>query len=261
MNEMTAVSTPVLPDAQTVTEVRHWTDRLFSFRLTRPASLRFRSGEFVMIGLMGENGRPLLRAYSIASPSWDEALEFYSIKVPDGPLTSRLQNIKPGDQVILRPKPVGTLVLDALTPGKRLFLVATGTGIAPFASLVRDPDIYERYDEVILTHTCRDVADLAYGQSLVTDLMMDPLVGEEAAAKLRYIPTTTREASSKMGRITDLLRKNALGVPPLAADDRVMICGSIGLNRDMKQICEAAGLVEGSNSAPGGFVVEKAFVG
>jgi ferredoxin--NADP+ reductase len=261
MNEMTAVSTPVLPDAQTVTEVRHWTDRLFSFRLTRPASLRFRSGEFVMIGLMGENGRPLLRAYSIASPSWDEALEFYSIKVPDGPLTSRLQNIKPGDQVILRPKPVGTLVLDALTPGKRLFLVATGTGIAPFASLVRDPDIYERYDEVILTHTCRDVADLAYGQSLVTDLMMDPLVGEEAASKLRYIPTTTREASSKMGRITDLLRKNALGVPPLAADDRVMICGSIGLNRDMKQICEAAGLVEGSNSAPGGFVVEKAFVG
>ena len=261
MNEMTAVSTPVLPDAQTVTEVRHWTDRLFSFRLTRPASLRFRSGEFVMIGLMGENGRPLLRAYSIASPSWDEALEFYSIKVPDGPLTSRLQNIKPGDQVILRPKPVGTLVLDALTPGKRLFLVATGTGIAPFASLVRDPDIYERYDEVILTHTCRDVADLAYGQSLVTDLMMDPLVGEEAAAKLRYIPTTTREASSKMGRITDLLRKNALGVPPLAADDRVMICGSIGLNRDMKQICEAAGLVEGSNSAPGGYVVEKAFVG
>ena len=261
MNEMTAVSTPVLPDAQTVTEVRHWTDRLFSFRLTRPASLRFRSGEFVMIGLMGENGRPLLRAYSIASPSWDEALEFYSIKVPDGPLTSRLQNIKPGDQVILRPKPVGTLVLDALTPGKRLFLVATGTGIAPFASLVRDPDIYERYDEVILTHTCRDVADLAYGQSLVTDLIMDPLVGEEAAAKLRYIPTTTREASSKMGRITDLLRKNALGVPPLAADDRVMICGSIGLNRDMKQICEAAGLVEGSNSAPGGFVVEKAFVG
>jgi len=261
MNEMTAVSTPVLPDAQTVTEVRHWTDRLFSFRLTRPASLRFRSGEFVMIGLMGENGRPLLRAYSIASPSWDEALEFYSIKVPDGPLTSRLQNIKPGDQVILRPKPVGTLVLDALTPGKRLFLVATGTGIAPFASLVRDPDIYERYDEVILTHTCRDVADLAYGQSLVTDLMMDPLVGEEAAAKLRYIPTTTREASSKMGRITDLLRKNALSVTPWAADDRVMICGSIGLNRDMKQICEAAGLVEGSNSAPGGFVVEKAFVG
>ena len=261
MTVMTAVSTPVLPDAQTVTEVRHWTDRLFSFRLTRPASLRFRSGEFVMIGLMGENDRPLLRAYSIASPSWDETLEFYSIKVPDGPLTSRLQNIKPGDQVILRPKPVGTLVLDALTPGKRLFLVATGTGIAPFASLVRDPDIYERYDEVILTHTCRDVADLAYGQSLVTDLMMDPLVGEEAAAKLRYIPTTTREASSKMGRITDLLRKNALGVPPLAADDRVMICGSIGLNRDMKQICEAAGLVEGSNSAPGGYVVEKAFVG
>ena len=261
MNEMTAVSTPVLPDAQTVTEVKHWTDRLFSFRLSRPASLRFRSGEFVMIGLMGETGRALLRAYSIASPSWDEALEFYSIKVPDGPLTSRLQHIAVGDQVILRPKPVGTLVLDALLPGKRLFLVATGTGIAPFASLVRDPDIYARYDEVILTHTCRDVADLAYGRTLVDGLAEDPLVGEEASAKLRYIPTTTREASPRMGRITDLLRKSALGLPDLGADDRVMICGSLALNQEMKAICEAAGLVEGANSAPGGFVVEKAFVG
>ncbi|MEX0968848.1 MAG: ferredoxin--NADP reductase [Paracoccaceae bacterium] len=261
MNQMTALSTQVLPDAQTVTEVKHWTDRLFSFRLTRPASLRFRSGEFVMIGLMGDNLRPLLRAYSIASPSWDDRLEFYSIKVPDGPLTSRLQHIGVGDQVILRPKPVGTLVLDALLPGKRLFLVATGTGIAPFASLVRDPDIYARYGEVILTHTCRDIADLAYGRALVDGLADDPLVGDAAAAQLRYIPTTTREASAKMGRITDLLRANALGLPPLRPDDRVMICGSIGLNLEMKAICEAAGLVEGANSAPGGFVVEKAFVG
>jgi len=261
MNEMRTVSTPVLPDAQIVTEVRHWTDRLFSFRLTRPASLRFRSGEFVMIGLPGDNGRPLLRAYSIASPSWDDTLEFYSIKVPDGPLTSRLQNIQPGDEVILRPKPVGTLVLDALTPGKRLWLVATGTGIAPFASLARDPDIYTRYDEVVLTHTCRDVADLAYGRELVTALVLDPLVGDEAAKKLRYVPTTTRETSPKMGRITDLLRQNALPVPGIGFEDRVMICGSMALNLEMKAICEGAGLVEGSNSAPGGFVVEKAFVG
>lgn len=261
MNEMRTVSTPVRPDAQVVTAVRHWTDRLFSFRLTRPASLRFRSGEFVMIGLPTETGRPLLRAYSIASPSWDDTLEFYSIKVADGPLTRRLQHIQPGDEVILRPKPVGTLVLDALLPGKRLWLVATGTGIAPFASLVRDPDVYARFDEVILTHTCRDVADLAYGRALVDGLADDPLVGDQAAAQLRYIQTTTRENSPRMGRITDLLRQSALGLPDLGADDRVMICGSLALNTDMKVICEAAGLVEGANSAPGGFVVEKAFVG
>ena len=144
---------PTLPDAQTVTQVKHYTDRLFSFRVTRPASLRFRSGEFVMIGLMGDNGKPLLRAYSIASPSWDDELEFYSIKVPDGPLTSRLQHIKVGDEVILRPKPVGTLVHDALLPGHRLWLFATGTGFAPFASLLRDPQTYADYDEVIITHT------------------------------------------------------------------------------------------------------------
>ena len=160
------VKVPTLPDAQTVTEVQHYTDRLFSFRCTRPASLRFRSGEFVMIGLMQTDPKtgkekPLLRAYSIASPSWDEELEFYSIKVQDGPLTSRLQNIDIGDQVIVRPKPTGTLVLDALLPGNRLYLVATGTGIAPFASLIRDPDLYERYDQVILTHTCREVPELA----------------------------------------------------------------------------------------------------
>ncbi len=153
-----AASVAALPDAQTVTQVRHWTDRLFCFRVTRPRSLRFRSGEFVMIGLMGDNGKPLLRAYSIASPAWDDELEFYSIKVPDGPLTSRLQHIQPGDQIILRPKPVGTLVLDALLPGRRLWFFATGTGIAPFASLIRDPETYERYDQVILTHTCRKVA-------------------------------------------------------------------------------------------------------
>ena len=257
---------PVLPDAQEVTQVRHWTDRLFSFRLTRPASLRFRSGEFVMIGLLGDTGKPLLRAYSIASPSWDETLEFYSIKVPDGPLTSRLQLIQPGDAVILRPKPVGTLVLDALLPGKRLYLIATGTGIAPFASLLRDPETYEKFDEVMLTHTCRGVADLAYGRELVEALPDDPLIGEAVRDKLRYVPTTTQEASANMGRITDWIGSGRLfdhlGVPAFdPATDRVMICGSMGLNTDVKALAEAAGLTEGSNSRPAEFVLEKAFVG
>jgi ferredoxin--NADP+ reductase len=266
-----AKAVPTLPDAQTVTEVQHYTDRLFRFRVTRPRSLRFRSGEFVMIGLMGEpdaNGRqkPLLRAYSIASPSWDEELEFYSIKVQDGPLTSRLQHIKPGDQVILRPKPVGTLVHDALLPGKRIWFFATGTGIAPFASLLREPETYEKFEQVILTHTCRDVAELKYGEDLVARTLEDPLVGEEAAAKLRYYPTTTREQSPVMGRVTDRLRDGSifadLGVPPIDAEhDRAMVCGSMGLNKDMKEILEGFGLREGANSEPAEYVIEKAFVG
>ncbi len=255
-----------LPDAQTVTEVHHWTGRLFSFRVTRPRSLRFRSGEFVMIGLMGDNGKPILRAYSIASPAWDEELEFYSIKVQDGPLTSKLQHIQPGDQVILRPKPTGTLVLDALLPGKRLWLFASGTGIAPFASLVRDPDTYARYEEVILTHTCREAAALGYGEDLIAKTRDDPLVGEEASAQLRYFPTTTGEPSARMGRITDLLKSgdayDALGVPQITSEtDRTMVCGSMGLNLDMKAILEGYGLREGSNSMPAEYVVEKAFVG
>lgn len=263
VDQKTAIA---LPDAQTVTEVHHWTDRLFSFRVSRPRSLRFRSGEFVMIGLMGDNGKPLLRAYSIASPAWDEELEFYSIKVQDGPLTSRLQHIQPGDQIILRPKPVGTLVLDALLPGDRLWLFATGTGIAPFASLIRDPDTYARYKEVILTHTCRERAALAYGEDLIEKTRNDPLVGEEATAQLRYFPTTTGEDSPQMGRITDLLRSGEaftrLGVPPIApGTDRAMVCGSMGLNLDMKEILEGFGLTEGANSAPAEYVVEKAFVG
>lgn len=266
-----AKATPVLPDAQTVTSVTHYTDRLFSFRVTRPASLRFRSGEFVMIGLMGEpdpntgKQKPLLRAYSIASPSWDDELEFYSIKVQDGPLTSKLQHIKVGQQVIVRPKPVGTLVLDALLPGKRMYLIATGTGIAPFASLIRDPELYEQYEEVILCHTCREVAELKYGRDLVDALADDPLIGE-FASQLRYYPTTTREDSAKMGRVTDLIGDGTLAkdlnLPPLNPDtDRVMICGSMGLNMDVKAACEAAGLTEGSNSMPAEFVLEKAFVG
>lgn len=261
----TAKATPTLPDAQTVTSVRHYTDRLFAFRCTRPQSLRFRSGEFVMIGLLGENGKPLLRAYSIASPAWDEELEFYSIKVPDGPLTSRLQHIQPGDQIILRPKPVGTLVLDALLPGKRLWMLATGTGIAPFASLLRDPETWEKYQQVIIMHTCREQAELTYGRELIEALPNDPLIGELVGDKLRYYPTTTRDGAARAGRITDNLTSGKvftdLGIPPLdPEDDRAMVCGSLAFNLDVKAVLENAGLTEGANSAPAEYVVEKAFV-
>jgi len=263
-----------LPDAQTVTAVRHYTDRLFSFRVTRPASLRFRSGEFVMLGLMEEDpktGRekPLLRAYSIASPAWDDELEFYSIKVPDGPLTSRLQHIEPGDQIILRPKPVGTLVHDALLPGKRIWFFATGTGIAPFASLLRDPQTYHDYDEVIVTHTCREVGELQYGAELIeairSDELLEELIGEGFHEKLRYYPTTTREESPKMGRITDLMRSGEvfeeLGVKPLSPEtDRAMICGNLAFNLELKAMLEEYGLTEGANSDPREYVVEKAFL-
>jgi ferredoxin--NADP+ reductase len=276
VTEASAIKVPTLPDAQTVTEVKHYTDRLFSFRVTRPASLRFRSGEFVMIGLMGEphpetgKQKPLLRAYSIASPAWDEEMEFYSIKVPDGPLTSKLQHIQPGDEVILRPKPVGTLVHDALLPGKRLYFFATGTGFAPFASLLREPQTYEDYDQVIITHTCRDVDELTYGRDLIetlkTDALMTELMGEGFADKISYYPTTTREESSKMGRITTLIESGELftdlGVPALdVATDRAMVCGSLEFNHDIKELLEKSGLQEGANSDPQQFVIEKAFVG
>ena len=276
VTEASATKVPTLPDAQTVTAVTHWTDRLFSFRVTRPASLRFRSGEFVMIGLMGdphpETGKqkPLLRAYSIASPAWDEELEFYSIKVQDGPLTSKLQHIQVGDEIILRPKPVGTLVHDALLPGKRIWFFATGTGFAPFASLLREPQTYEDYDEVIITHTCRDVAELEYSRKLIEDLqsdaLMQELIGAENLAKIRYYPTTTREQSPKMGRVTTLLQDGTLfkdlGIDGISADtDRAMVCGSMGLNTDIKEILEGFGLEEGANSDPKHYVVEKAFVG
>jgi ferredoxin--NADP+ reductase len=266
----TATKVPTLPDAQTVLDVKHWTDRLFSFRVSRPQSLRFRSGEFVMIGLLKDDGKPLLRAYSIASPAWDDELEFYSIKVQDGPLTSRLQHIKSGDQIILRPKPVGTLVHDALLPGKRLWFFATGTGIAPFASLIREPQTYEDYDQIILTHTCREVAELEYGRQLVdqvkNDELMAELVGAENLQKLVYYPTTTREDSPKMGRITTLIKDGTLFGDLDVTDfgpvkDRAMVCGSIGLNTDIKEILEGYGLREGANSEPAEYVVEKAFVG
>jgi ferredoxin--NADP+ reductase len=260
------VDNKFLPMMQDVTEIKHWNERLFSFRLTRPQSFRFRSGEFVMIGLLGEDGKPILRAYSIASPFWDEELEFFSIKVQDGPLTSRLQHIKPGDKVILKAKATGTLVLDALLPGKRLYMMATGTGLAPFASLIRDPETYEKFDEIIVTHTCREVSDLAYGADLMAAIKDDLLVGEEAGQKLKYYPTTTRQDSKVKGRITSLIENGKLfddlGVPGLdPRQDRVMICGSMPFNMDVKDICLSRGFEEGANNRPGSFVLEKAFVG
>ncbi|WP_377288979.1 ferredoxin--NADP reductase [Rhizobium sp. SG2393] len=250
---------------ETVTEVAHYTDRLFRFRMTRPAGFRFRSGEFAMIGLMVE-GKPIYRAYSIASPAWDEELEFFSIKVPDGPLTSHLQKIQPGDKVLMRKKPTGTLVLDALTPGKRLYMFSTGTGIAPFASLIRDPETYEKFEEVVLAHTCREVAELKYGFDLVEEIKNHEFLAEIVGDKLKHYATVTREPFAFQGRVTDLMRSGKfftdLGVPPLDPSiDRGMICGSTEMLKDTKTILEEAGLTEGANNKPAEFVIERAFVG
>jgi ferredoxin/flavodoxin---NADP+ reductase len=260
-----AAAVPAGVFAETVTQVKHYTDRLFRFRMTRPAGFRFRSGEFAMIGLVVD-GKPIYRAYSIASPSWDEELEFFSIKVPDGPLTQHLQSIKVGDQVLMRKKPTGTLVLDALTPGKRLYMFSTGTGIAPFASLIRDPETYEKFEEVILTHTCRDVAELQYGFDLVNEIKNDEMLSEIVGDKLRHYATVTREDYPFKGRITDLMESGKLfsdlGVPPINAEtDRGMICGSAAMLKDTKEMLERFGLEEGSNNKPGEFVIERAFVG
>lgn len=218
-----------------------------------------------MLGLMVD-GKPLLRAYSIASPTWDDGLDFYSIKVDGGPLTSRLQHVEPGARILLGRKPTGTLVLDALRPGRRLYLLSTGTGIAPFASVLREPETYEKFDEVVLTHTCRYVEQLGYGRKLVRSLHDDPLVGDTAPGRLRYYPTVTREPFFKRGRITHFIETGVffrdLGVKPFNPDqDRAMVCGSIDMIADTRALLEAAGLAEGSNAAPGDFVVEKAFAG
>ena len=251
--------------AETVVSVKHYTDRLFSFRITRPQSLRFRSGEFVMIGLPNAE-KPVFRAYSIASPAWDEEIEFFSIKVPDGPLTSELQKIVPGDTVLMRQKSTGTLVTDALTPDKRLFMISTGTGIAPFASLLRDPDTYEKFEQVVLTHTCRDNAELVYGQELVAALENDPLIGELTGGRVTLYNSTTREPSSRMGRITALIGSGKfyadLGIEKLDPQtDRIMICGSMHMLKDVKALAEELGFEEGSLANPASFVVERAFVG
>lgn len=248
-----------------VRSVHHYTDTLFSFRLSRPDSFRFRAGEFVMIGLQGET-KPILRAYSVASPTWDEELEFYSIKVEGGALTSRLKNIQVGDTVLMGKKPTGTLVQDALRPGRRLYLLSTGTGVAPFASLIREPDIYAAYDQVVLTHTCRTKAELAYSEDLAARAKSDPLVGEEASKQLVYFNSVTREDGPRTGRVTDLIESGELfeqiGCEPLDPEhDRVMICGSEAMLKELKAMCETRNFIEGSNAKPGDMVIEKAFVG
>ncbi|MCB1421154.1 MAG: ferredoxin--NADP reductase [Nitratireductor sp.] len=256
-----------------VTDIRHYTDRLFFFRTERPDGFRFRSGEFVMIGLPPEvmGGKTIWRAYSIASPAWEEHVDFYSIKVPDGPLTSKLMDIEVGDTVWMRKKPTGTLVHDALVPGKRLFLLCTGTGIAPFASIIRDPETYEKFEKVYVIHTCRDNAELQYGFDLVDEIANHEILAEIVGDKLVHWASCTREEADTgkgvhAGRMTDLMRSGALyeelGIEPLNPETcRVMICGSMAMLKDCANLCEEAGLAEGSNSEPGQYVIERAFVG
>ncbi|MBB4004126.1 ferredoxin--NADP reductase [Aurantimonas endophytica] len=250
--------------AERVTAVRHYTDTLFSFRITRPQSFRFRTGEFVMIGLPNAE-KPVFRAYSIASPSWDEELEFFSIKVPNGPLTEHLQKIAVGDTVLMRKKSTGTLVLDALIPGKRLFLFSTGTGIAPFAGVVRDPETYEKFDQVILTQTCRSQAELRYGRDLVENARSDELMSEFIGDRLLFHTSATREGETRGHRITTLIENGqlfeALQIPPLdPATDRAMICGSMAMLKDTEKLLDGLGFEEGANNKPGTYVVERAFV-
>lgn len=247
-----------------VLSVRHWTDTLFSFTSTRDPGFRFQNGQFAMIGLEVE-GRPLLRAYSMASANHEEALEFFSIKVSDGALTSRLQTIKEGDIILVGRKATGTLITGNLIPGKRLFLLSTGTGLAPFASLIKDPDVYDQYESIVLVHGCRQISELTYGEQLVARLTEDELFGPLLQDKLIYYPTVTREPFRNRGRITDLITSNQLfndtGLGTLdIATDRIMMCGSPRMLEDLKVMLEGRGFEEGNHSEPGHFVIEKAFV-
>ena len=250
---------------ENVLEVRHWNDGLFSFKTTRDPGFRFRAGQFVMIGLEVE-GKPLMRAYSIASPSWEEHLEFFSIKVPDGPLTSRLQHIQVGDRILMSRKPTGTLVLDDLNPGKRLYLLATGTGLAPFLSLVTEPETYERFEQVIVVHGVREVADLAYRELFERELFEHEYLGDMVRGKLLYYPTVTREAFRNTGRITDLIESGELtqrlGLPSLdPANDRLMLCGSPQMLADTARLLDERGFtVSPRTREPGDYVIERAFV-
>jgi ferredoxin/flavodoxin---NADP+ reductase len=247
-----------------VLSVHHWTDRLFSFTTRREPTFRYQSGQFAMIGLEIE-GKPLMRAYSMVSPHYEDTLEFLSIKVPDGPLTSYLQNIKAGDSILVGRKASGTLLSQNLLPGKRLYLLGTGTGLAPFMSIVQDLEIYEKYEKVILVHGCRYVSELAYQERISNDLFNHEFLGELVSDRLVYFPTVTREPFVNQGRITDLLQKDAffesLGVPAFNVDeDRFMLCGSPGMLADTVKILEAQGLAEGNMSRPGHYVIERAFV-
>ena len=249
---------------ETVLSVRHWTDSLFSFTATRSPGFRFQNGQFVMMGLEVE-GRPLLRAYSMASANHEEALEFFSIKVADGPLTSKLQKIREGDTILIGQKATGTLITGNLLPGKRLLLLSTGTGLAPFASLIKDPEIYETYETVVLAHGCRQISELAYGEKLVEGLRADEFFGPMVEGKLVYYPTVTREPFRNRGRITDLIVSNRLfddiGQSPLDIEtDRIMLCGSPAMLEDLRAMFQQRGFAEGSHSEAGHFVIEKAFV-
>jgi ferredoxin/flavodoxin---NADP+ reductase len=248
-----------------VLHVHHWNDTLFSFRTTRDPALRFRNGHFVMLGLP-VNGKPLLRAYSVASPNHADHLEFFSIKVPNGPLTSKLQHLQPGDEVIVGSKPVGSLVLDDLRPGKHLFLLSTGTGLAPFISIIQDPETYERFEKVVLVHGVREVSELAYADFIEKELPAHEFLGELVQGKLLYYPTVTREAFRHTGRLTDLLRIGKLckdlGLPPLnPATDRAMICGSAAMLADCCKLLDAAGFeISPRQGELGDYVIERAFV-
>jgi len=246
-----------------VLSVHHWTDRLFSFTTTRDPSLRFSNGHFTMIGLR-VNDKPLLRAYSIASANYEEHLEFLSIKVPDGPLTSRLQHIQVGDSIIVGKKPTGTLLIDYLLPAKRLYMLSTGTGVAPFLSIIRDPETYEKFEEVVLVHGVRQVNELAYHDYITQELPKHEFLGEMVSQQLKYYPTVTREAYKHQGRVTTVIENgqmaNDLGLPALnPVEDRVMICGSPEMLRDLKQMMEVRGFKEGNTTKPGDFVIERAF--
>jgi ferredoxin--NADP+ reductase len=250
---------------ETVLSVHHWTDRLFSFTTTRDAALRFSNGHFTMIGLRQEGGKPLLRAYSIVSANYEDHLEFLSIKVQDGPLTSKLQHIKVGDKIVVGKKPTGTLLIDYLLPAKNLYLIGTGTGLAPFMCLIRDPETYEKFEKVILVHGVREVKELAYSEYIQHELPDHEFLGEMVTNQLLYYPTVTREPFRNQGRVTTLLETNKissdLGLPDLdPAHDRIMICGSPALNKDMRTLLDAKGFVEGSTTTPGDYVVERAFV-
>jgi ferredoxin--NADP+ reductase len=248
---------------ESVLSVHHWTDTLFSFTTTRDPSFRFRNGEFIMIGLK-IGSKPLMRAYSVASANYEDRLEFFSIKVPDGPLTSHLQHLKVGDQIMVGRKATGTLVIDNLQSGRNLYLIGTGTGLAPFLSVIKDPETYERFEKIVLLHGCRHVAELAYGEMINERLPNDEMIGELVREKLIYYPTVTRDPFHNRGRITDLMSSGKLfhdiGLPQLdPAQDRAMICGSPALMTEMRAALLAKGMVEGNNGEPGQFVIEKAF--
>lgn len=250
--------------SEQVTHVHHWNDSLFSFRVSRQQGLRFENGHFVMLGLEVE-GKPLMRAYSIASANYADELEFFSIKVPDGALTSRLQHIRAGDKILLRTKPTGTLIAGNLLPGKRLYLLSTGTGLAPFISIIQDPEVYEQYDQIILVHGTRTISELAYQDFIENELPKNEFFGDVVKEKLRYYPTVTREPYKNEGRITKLMESGKLfsdlGLPePNIEEDRFMLCGSPAMLKDICATLDARGYSNATRSVQGHYVIERAFV-